>query len=251
MFQAVIASALSSVLGLIGGFSLLAGRGIVERWAKFLVSFAAGTLLGAAFFDLLPEAIAEFPASVTFMFSWLIGGFLLFFIIERFLLWHHHGHSEEHHSDKPTLAPLIVVGDAMHNLIDGLVIGAAFLVDPAVGMTTSIAVLAHELPQEIGDFSILIHSGMARKKIIALNLLGALVSPIGTLMVFAAAGFVDGLELPLLGLSAGMFIYIAAADLVPEIHREKKLGVMAGQLALLVLGILTIVGVGIVFPHSH
>lgn len=249
MFAALIASALSSFLGLIGGFSLLAGRNAVERWSRYLVSFAAGTLLGAAFFDLLPEAIAEFPDSVSFMFSWLIAGFLLFFLIEKFLLWHHHGHSDEHHHGNPALGSLVIVGDAMHNLIDGLVIGAAFLVDPAVGIAAAIAVLAHELPSEIGDVSILIHSGMARKRIITLNLLGALVSPIGTLLVFAAASFVDGLELPLLGLSAGMFIYIAAADLVPEIHRERKLGVMAGQLALLVLGILAIVGVGALFPH--
>ncbi len=248
MLQALLASSLSSFLGLLGGFGLLAGRTIVERWARFLVSFAAGTLLGAAFFDLLHEAVTEFPESVTFTFAWVMGGFLLFFMVERLLLWHHHGHREEHHGNKPVLAPLIIIGDALHNLIDGLVIGAAFLVNPGLGVTTSIAVLAHELPQEIGDFSILIHSGMARKKIISWNLFGALVSPIGTLLVFAAASIVDGLELPLLGISAGMFIYIAAADLVPEIHREKKFVTMIAQLVLLILGILTIVGVGKIFP---
>lgn len=250
MFSALIVSLLSSTLGLIGGFALLAGRTTVQRWSRFLVSFAAGTLLGAAFFDLLTEAIHEFPESVTFTYAWVMVGFLLFFVVEKFLLWHHHGQHEETNTSKPILAPLIIVGDALHNLIDGLVIGAAFLVDPALGVTTAVAVLAHELPQEIGDFSILIHSGMPRRKIAWWNLFGALVSPIGTLLVFAAASVVEGLELPLLGLSAGMFIYIAAADLVPEIHREKKLGLMASQLLLLVLGILTIVGVGIVFPHE-
>lgn len=251
MFQALIASVLSSFLGLIGGFSLLAGRTTVQRWSKYLVSFAAGTLLGAAFFDLLHEAVEEFPESVTFTFTWVMVGFLLFFLIERLLLWHHHNHGEESHYDQPVLAPLVIVGDALHNFIDGLVIGAAFLVNPALGVTTSIAVLAHELPQEIGDFSILIHSGMVRKNIIGWNLFGALVSPIGTLLVFAAASVVDGLELPLLGLSAGMFIYIAASDLVPEIHREKKPGIMAAQLLLLILGIMTIVLVGQVFPHGE
>ncbi len=250
MFSALIASSLSSFLGLIGGFSLLAGRGAVERWSKYLVSFAAGTLLGAAFFDLLHEAVEEFPDSVTFTFTWVMVGFLLFFLIEKFLLWHHHSHATEHHADHGVLAPLVIFGDALHNLIDGLVIGAAFIVNPAVGTTTAVAVLAHELPQEIGDFSILIHSGMARRKIAWWNLFGAVISPIGTLLVFAAASVVDGLELPLIGLSAGMFIYIAAADLVPEIHREKKIGTMASQLTLLVLGILTIVGVGQIFPHG-
>lgn len=251
MLQAIIASALSSFLGLIGGFSLLAGRNVVERWSKFLVSFAAGTLLGAAFFDLLHEAVEEFPDSVTFTFTWVMVGFLLFFLIEKFLLWHHHNHdSEHHHPEQGVLAPLVIFGDALHNLIDGLVIGAAYIVNPAIGATTAVAVLAHELPQEIGDFSILLHSGMARRKVALWNLFGALVSPIGTLLVFAAATVVDGLELPLIGLSAGMFIYLSAADLVPEIHREKKVGTMAVQLLLLILGILTIVGVGKIFPHG-
>lgn len=250
MLSALIASTLSSFLGMLGGFGLLAGRSTVERWSRFLVSFAAGTLLGAAFFDLLTEAIREFPESVSFTFVWVMAGFMLFFVVERLLLWHHHGHSEELHGDKPVLAPLIIIGDALHNLIDGLVIGASFLVSPALGVTTSVAVLAHELPQEIGDFSILMHSGMPRKRIVWWNIIGALVSPLGTLLVFGAATVVEGLELPLLGISAGMFIYIAAADLVPEIHREKRFGVMVGQLGLLVLGILTIVGVGRVFPHA-
>lgn len=248
MFSALIASALSSFLGLIGGFSLLAGRSAVQRWSRFLVSFAAGTLLGAAFFDLLHEAIEEFPDSITFTFTWVMIGFLLFFVIEKLLLWHHHSHSDEQHLDHRVLVPLVIVGDTIHNFIDGLAIAAAFLVDPAIGTATAVAVLAHELPQEIGDFSILIHSGMPRRKIVLWNLLGAMVSPIATLLTFWLARGVNGLELPLIGLSAGMFIYIAAADLVPEIHREKKLGIMAGQLALLVLGILTIVGVGKIFP---
>lgn len=247
---AILASALSSFLGLIGGFSLLAGRSTVRKWSRYLVSYAAGALLGAAFFDLLHEAIDEFPDSITFTFTWVMVGFLMFFLIERLLLWHHHNHSESQHADQPVLGPLIIIGDAIHNLIDGMVIGASFLVNPALGVTTSVAVFAHELPQEIGDFSILIHSGMARKKIVLWNLLGAFISPIGTILTFWAVSFVEGLELPLLGLSAGMFIYIAASDLVPEIHQEKKTSTMVWQLALLVLGILTIVGVGKLFPHQ-
>jgi len=250
MFAALIASALSSFLGLVGGFTLLAGRTKIERWSRFLVSFAAGALLGAAFFDLLTEAVHEFPESVTFTFVWVMAGFLAFFLIERLLLWHHHGHDEAAHPVQPTLAPLVIIGDAIHNLIDGLVIGAVFLVDPAIGITTAIAVLAHELPQEIGDFSILVHSGMPKKKIVLWNVLGAMVSPIGTLIAFSAVPQIEGLELPLIGMAAGMFIYIAAADLVPEIHRERKLRVMVGQFSLLILGILTIVGTHVIFPHA-
>ncbi|MBI5405240.1 MAG: ZIP family metal transporter [Candidatus Kerfeldbacteria bacterium] len=250
MFSALIASALSSFLGLIGGFSLLAGRTVVARWSRYLVSFAAGAMLGAAFFDLLTEAVNEFPDSVSSVFAWVMVGFLVFFMIERLLLWHHHGHDEAAHPTQPSLAPLVIIGDAVHNLIDGLVIGTVFLVNPAIGITTAIAVLAHELPQEIGDFSILLHSGMSRKKIALWNLLGALISPIGTILAFTAITRIDGLEMPLLGLSAGMFIYIAAADLVPEIHRERKPSIMVKQIALLAFGILTIVAVGRIFPHG-
>lgn len=250
MFQALIASTLSSFLGLIGGFSLLSGRSIVQRWSRYLVSFAAGAMLGAAFFDLLTEAVNEFSSQVSSIFAWVMVGFLVFFMIERLLLWHHHGHDEEGHPIQPSLAPLVIIGDAVHNLIDGLVIGTVFLVNPAIGITTAIAVLAHELPQEIGDFSILLHSGMARKKIALWNLLGALVSPFGTILAYTAIARINGLEMPLLGLSAGMFIYIAAADLVPEIHRERKPAMMVKQIALLAFGILAIVAVGRMFPHG-
>lgn len=249
-WQAIFASTLSSFLGLAGGFLLLANYHGVKKVAHYLVSFAAGALLGAAFFDLLHEGIHEYPDQVTFLFSWVLGGFLLFFLIEKLLLWHHHSHSQDDHADHAVLNPLILIGDAVHNFIDGTIIAAAFLVNPALGVTTAVAVLFHELPQEIGDFSILIFGGMARKRVAVWNLLGALVSPLGTVATLVAAQSIKGLELPLLGLAAGNFIYIAAADLVPQIHRHKSSAKTFIELGLLIVGILVIVGVGRIFPHG-
>lgn len=250
--QAILGASLSSLLGLVGGFLMLAQYQGVKRWSGLFVSFAAGALLGAAFFDLIPEAIGAFPGRLQPLFAWLIAGFLFFFLIEKYLLWHHHAHGEpadESARHNKALVPLIVVGDAIHNFIDGSVVAAAFLVNPALGVTTALAVLAHEIPQEIGDFSILVHGGMRRRAVAWWNILGALISPLGAVFTLILAGTVEAIELPLLGLAAGMFIYIAAADLVPEIHRQKKLSSTIIQLVLLVAGLLAIVWIGSLFPH--
>lgn len=247
--QAVLASVLSSLLGLAGGFLLLANYAGVKRVAHYFVSFAAGALLGAAFFDILTDAISGHPDQLTPVFVWVMVGFLLFFIIEKFMIGHHHSHGDEMHQNHRSLIPMVIVGDTVHNFIDGTIIAAAFLVNPALGMTTAVAVFFHEIPQEIGDFSILIHGGMRRAAVAWWNIWGALVSPIGALVTIWAAGRIDGLTLPLLGIAAGNFIYIAAADLVPEIHRERGTGKILAQLALLILGIVTIVAVGNIVPE--
>lgn len=249
--QAILVSALTSLLGLSGGLLLLWKYDAVKKFSHIFVSFAAGALLGAVFFDLLTEGVGEFPDQVTTLFTWVAGGFLVFFLIEKILIWHHHEHDEDRHDDdRPVIAPLIIFGDALHNFIDGIIIAATFLVDPGLGIATAVAIFFHELPQEIGDFSIMIHSGMARKKVILWNVVGALVSPVATILTLSLAGVIDGIELPLLGLAAGSFLYIAAADLVPEIHRHKGLKSAAVQTSLLILGMLAIVGVGILFPHG-
>ena len=177
-------------------------------------------------------------------------GFLFFFVIEKVVLQHHHGDEEEEKHNHAHLIPLNIIGDAVHNFVDGTIIATTFLVNPALGITTAVAVFFHEIPREIGDFSIMIHSGMARKKVILWNVLGALVSPIATVLTITLAGQIDGIEMPLLGIAAGSFIYIAAADLVPEIHRHKGLRSTVTQTTLLILGMLAIVGVGALFPHQ-
>lgn len=252
--QAIIAAAVSSLLGLLGGAVLLANHQGIQRTAKYLVSFAAGAMLGAAFFDVLPEALEEFPEQTHSVFFWLVLGFVFFLIIEKLLVWHHHNHADHdvvHDVSTKTLIPLVIIGDAIHNFIDGTIIAAAFLIDPALGVTAAIAVLAHELPQEIGDFAILLHSGMRKKAIALWNIFGALVSPLGAAVVLLLSGVIDGIELPMLGIAAGMFIYIAAADLVPEIHKEKSARGTVIHLAWLIGGLIVIELAGRLFPHSH
>ncbi len=246
---AVIASTLSSLLGLLGGFGLLAGSSWVQKYSKYFVSFAAGAMLSAAFFDLLTDAIDRSPASIGTIFAWTLAGFMVFFLIEKFLLWHHHTHTHADGEDTPQLAKLIIIGDAVHNAIDGMVIAAAFVTSPALGIATATAVFFHEIPQELGDFSIMIHSGMKRSRVALWNILGALVSPVATVIAFTYVNHSQTLITPLLGLAAGSFLYIASADLVPQIHRERKLSSTIGQLTLLVLGMLAIVAVGAMFAE--
>jgi zinc and cadmium transporter len=233
--SALIASTLSSIFGLAGGFLLLWQRQWVNRFSRFFISFAAGAMLGAAFFDVLKEAITDHPNQVASVFAWTLVGFLFFFLVEKLLLWHHHGHG---HEDEPetTLGYLVIIGDSIHNFIDGTIIAAAFLASPVVGVVTALAVFFHEIPQEIGDFAIMLHSGMKRHLVFWWNLGGALISPVGAVLTILVARHVSTLILPLLGIAAGNFIYIAAADLIPQIHRERKLLVTLGQFSLLIAG---------------
>lgn len=241
VFAAILASTLSSLFGLTGGFLLLWKDQLVKKFAHFFISFAAGAMLGAAFFDLLVESNNKFPNKLPTTFAWLMVGFFLFFVIERILFWHHHSHSEEVHIDQKPVIPLIIIGDAIHNFIDGTVIAGTFLVSPGLGVATAIAVFFHEIPQEIGDFSLMISHGMKRSSVVWWNFLGALVSPLGTVITLIVAERVKGLELPLVGMAAGNFIYIAAADLIPEIHRERKFLMSMIQLGLMLAGLLVIV----------
>ncbi len=239
--NAILASALSSVLGLAGGFVLLGKFAGVKKFSHYIVSFAAGALLGAAFFDVLKEAILNNPGRLDSVFGWTMFGFILFFIIEKYILWHHHGDEEESGHQHAHLIPLNIIGDAVHNFVDGTIIATTFMVNPGIGVATALAVFFHEIPREIGDFSIMIYAGMTRRGVIIWNFLGALVSPLAAVLTVIVAERVTSIQLPLLGIAAGNFIYIAAADLVPEIHRDKGAKASIGQLALMVSGLLIIV----------
>lgn len=239
--NAILAAGLSSLLGLIGGFVMLMKFEGVKKLSRYFVSFAAGALMGAAFFDLLTEAIADHPDNITDIFGWLMFGFILFFVIEKFVLQHHHGDEDESHHNHSHLIPLNIIGDAVHNFVDGTIIATTFLVNPAVGITTAVAVFFHEIPREIGDFSIMIYAGMTRKGVVIWNILGALVSPVAAVLTVIVAQHVTSIQLPLLGIAAGNFIYIAAADLIPEIHGDKSKKSLVTQVMLLLAGLLIIV----------
>jgi zinc and cadmium transporter len=197
-----------------------------------LVSFSAGTLLGAAFLDLLPEALEATGTREAL--GMALAGLLVFFALEKLILWHHH-HSGSHATEKPA-GYLNLIGDGLHNFFDGMVIAAAFLTSTPLGIVTTIAVILHEIPQEIGDFSLLLYSGFTVKKALAYNLLSALAAVAGALAFYYASGAVSGLQAFGLSFTAGMFIYIALADLVPELHKEHGAGSAAQQLALITAG---------------
>ncbi|RJQ26494.1 ZIP family metal transporter [Candidatus Parcubacteria bacterium] len=236
----IIFTLIGSVLSLAGGIILLANEKLTLKISHLLISFAAGTLLGTAFLDLLPEALHESGKQAeSQIFTWTLVGILLFFIIERFIHSTHRHDGIHARETKPTV-PLIIVSDSLHNFIDGVVIAAAFLVNIPLGIVTAIAVGAHEIPQEISDFSIMLHSGVKRLKVIFYNLFSSLTALIGALLTFALKDSVENILPALLALTAGFFIYIAASDLIPEIHHEKRKGFALYETLLLLLGVVLV-----------
>ncbi|MCH7541462.1 ZIP family metal transporter [Patescibacteria group bacterium] len=223
-----------SVVSLAGGIALLYKEQLAIKISHFLASFAAGTLLGTAFFDLLPESLEE--SGNTNIFFWALLGMLVFFLLERMIHWVHH-HNKEHKQDEvEATVPLIILGDSVHNFIDGMIIAATFLVSIPLGIITTFAVASHEIPQEIGDFGILLNKGMRRKEVIIFNLLSAATAMVGALLIFFVGERVVTILPALLALTAGFFIYIAASDLIPEIHHKNAGGLALLETFLLFLG---------------
>ena len=229
---------IGSIGALIGGIILLSKEKFALKISHFLASFAAGILLGTAFFDLLPEAVHEGKKTGVDIFPWALFGIILFFLLERFIHWFHH--HEEFHKDeeesKSTL-PLIIFGDTMHNFIDGVVIAATFMVSVPLGIATSVSVFAHEIPQEIGDFGLMLHKGLKPKKIILVNVLSAAIAFLGAILTYSLGNILEAYIPMLLAVTAGFFIYIASSDLIPEIHHEKRKGFAFVESALLILGV--------------
>lgn len=235
---------IGSLLSLLGGIILLSRKKFALKISHFLASFAAGVLLGTAFLDLLPEAIhhaEEIGFVENAIFLWVLAGIIIFFFIERFIHWFHH-HDEYHEYEKghKSTVPLIIIGDTVHNFIDGVVIAATFMVNIPLGIVTTIAVATHEIPQEIGDFGLLLHKGLARKKIIWINILSAAAAFVGALAIYFLGESVEQYLPIFLAVTAGFFIYIASSDLIPEIHHEKRRGFAFMESLLLLLGILTV-----------
>ncbi|MBS3143506.1 ZIP family metal transporter [Candidatus Woesearchaeota archaeon] len=205
-----------SLISLIGVFLL----GIKDKFMKkiilLLVGLSAGSFIGDAFLHLLPEAV-EFDNYIIYIY--LILGFCLFFIIERILHWHH---CHKGNCDVHTFTHMSLIGDGIHNFIDGLIIAGSFLVNIPLGISTSIAILFHEIPQEIGDFGVLIHGGFSKFRAILFNFISAVTAMIGGLVGYFIFSFFDA-GIFLLPFAAGGFIYIGASDLIPELHKEKNL----------------------------
>lgn len=209
-------SLIGGLLSLCLATVLLLNKRVSKRFATYAMPFAAGSLLSAVFLDLLPEGLAESGDQQT-IFVWALIGILLFFMAERFIRWFHHHH--QHNNSDPGI-PLIIIGDTVHNVLDGIAIAAAFLVSVPVGIVTTLAVAAHEIPQEIGEFGILLAKGMRRGRVLLVNALSALVSTVAAVLTYFI-GQADGLPLgAIFGLSAGFLLYIALSDIIPSIHEN-------------------------------
>lgn len=226
---------LGGIGSLAGSFFLLAKKQLTESFANKLVSFAAGVLIATAFLDLLPEALETNKDGNIFISALL--GFVAFFIAERFLrLFHfHHGHGE-----KPTNI-LILLGDGVHNFIDGVTIAVAFLTSMSLGVTASFAVAAHEIPQEIADMGVLLANGLSKSKALLYNFVSALTAIAGALIAYFFANFIESNLSFFLALAAGHFIYISASDLIPELHEKIFEGKKLTQTVIFLLGIITVV----------
>ncbi len=216
LFWIILSTFILSATSLVGAFALLLKENLLKKLIHPMVAFSAGALLGGAFLHLLPEAIDK-TGQVTTVFLYVIGGFSLFFLLEQFIHWHHCHKAPSEHRHPVTY--LILGSDTVHNFIDGLAVGAAFLVDIRLGLITSLAIAAHEIPQEMGDFGILIHGGWEKKKALFFNFLSGLTMMLGGLLAYY---FGQGVDITyLLPFTAGNFIYIAASDLIPEVkHRD-------------------------------
>lgn len=248
----LIATSFGSLFSLAGGIYLLYGKWGAAKLQRAAVPFAAGALLAAAFLDLLPHAYGDGEArSISLV---VLVAFLGFFVLERTLnVFHHHhehGESKPHDAHSRRNPALIVIGDTLHNLIDGLAIGAAFLVSPATGVITAVAVAAHEVPQEIGDFGLLLSKGVRRRSVLLINLASAAVTIVAAAAIYGAGGQFEVDQSVLLAIIAGFFIYIAASDIIPTIHAEPRRRVANWQTAILIMGVV-FVGITTALAHDY
>lgn len=231
---AIISVLVVSLISFVGLFTLSMQTSTLKRLMFVMISFAAGTLLGDAFLHILPEIVDKSGFGINIGLS-ILGAMLIFYLLENFIHWHHYHHIAD--EDKHPVGVLNLVGDGFHNLIDGVIIGAAYMVDMRLGMATTLAVAFHEIPQEIGDFAILLHSGFSKVKALVFNFLSGLVAIIGVLLAIWFSWAIEGALPLLLAFTAGGFIYIATVDLIPELHKEVRIGKSALQLVFLVSGI--------------
>lgn len=238
MLQALFFGLLGSV-GAVSGTALLLAfpDRLLSRLLPHLLSYATGTLLAAAFLGMLPRALSN--ASALAICSTVLAGLVVFFILEKLVIWRH-CHDEDCQTHAHQGGTLILVGDAFHNFVDGVVIAAAFVTSAPLGIATALAVVAHEIPQEMGDFAILLHSGLSKTRAFAYNLLSSLTTLPGVLLGWYWLSSV-GQAIPyVLAISAASFIYIAIADLVPGLHRRSGVKALFSQTLLLLAGIATI-----------
>lgn len=224
---------LVSSLSLLGLIAFPFGEEKIKKFLIWAVAFAAGTLLGDAFLHLIPESYKDGGVSVSFS---LMAGILAFFILEKFIHWHHcHEISCEEHNR--SFSYVIMFGDAMHNFIDGMIIAASFLVSIPIGIATTLAVIFHEIPHEIGDFASMLYGGFSKQKALLWNFLAGIVAVFGAVTVLLINADVADTTKYLIPFAAGGFIYVASADIIPELHKSTKISHSFGQLLCILGGV--------------
>lgn len=230
----VSASIVVSLISLIGILSLLLNEKLLNRILILLVGFGAGGLIGGAFLHLLPEAL-ERSENFTALFTYVIFGFIFFFILEKYFYWRHchKGKCEIH-----TFTYLNLIGDGLHNFIDGLIIGASFVTDIKIGIVATAAIILHEIPQELGDFGVLLYGGFSKFKALTYNFLSAATAILGTVIGYAFASRMGSFSNVLIPIAAGGFIYIASCDLIPELHKQPDIKKSTVSMVFFIFGIL-------------
>ncbi|MDO8556059.1 MAG: ZIP family metal transporter [Nanoarchaeota archaeon] len=233
----IVSVLIISFISFIGVFTLGLRRELLHKVLIYLVGFSAGALLGDAFLHLLPESLESLSSLQVSMY--ILAGILIFFIIEKFLQWehHHHAHEKEVHEHGHVFAKMNLFGDAAHNFLDGLIIAGAYLTNIPLGISTTIAVIAHEIPQEIGDFAVLIHGGYNNRKALWFNFLSAITAIAGAVVALVLSSRIENIALGLSSFAIGGFIYIANSDLIPELHKEKTFARSWKQLLAILLGV--------------
>ena len=264
LFLTLLAIIIASVLGgvascAVAAFALFAKLSSVERW----VAFAVGAMLAVVFLDILPHALSEGVQPASLM-GWVLGGILFFFFLEKLVIWRHshgdltpqvagaddhghahHGHHHAHHGphqghDGGRSGLMVLIGDSLHNATDGVVIAAAFLADFNLGVVTSLAIIAHEVPQEVSDFFVLLHSGYTRKKAFIYNMISSLAMVVGGVVAYFALDHAEAYVTPVLAFAAASMLYVAVADLIPTLHRRFSIRDTFQQMLMIGLGVGTV-----------
>lgn len=240
IWYALVSVGIVSLLSLLGAGFLIFKRETVQKFITYTLAFSSGVLLGSAFLDLIPQSTQRLSG---LSYPLILVGIITFFTIEKFLQWHHHIEGDHHDDERhrrTSFAYMSLVGDGIHNFIDGIVIGAAYLVSFPLGLTTTLAVVAHEIPHELADFTVLIYGGFGNKQALLVNFITALTAIAGTVTLFLLSSIVTPLAQYMLPLAAGNFIYIAASDLIPELHKKRHPGTSILQILALIAGVLAI-----------
>ena len=261
----LIAIIVASVLGgiastAVAAFALYARLSSVERW----VAFAVGAMLAVVFLDILPHALSDGVQPGSLM-GWVLGGVLFFFFLEKLVIWRHshgdlqpggghqpdqhHGHHHGHDGGRSGL--MVLIGDSLHNATDGVVIAAAFLADFNLGVVTSLAIIAHEVPQEVSDFFVLLHSGYSRKKAFIYNMISSLAMVVGGIVAYFSLASAEAYVTPVLAFAAASMLYVAVADLIPTLHRKFSIRDTLQQMLMIGLGVGTVVLVNTLLHSGH